>query len=1003
MEVLHELLAGTFTADVQTRHHAEQALQEAESQPMFIQTMLQLVLSHEVQVPIRTSAAVYLKNKIVRGWDALSDTDKELFRPQLMVALGSAPRVHRALLQEMLAKVIGADYPEHWPHLLDQIKEMLASRHGEQVWAGLTTFMVLTRYFRYQNTQALRGLDPILAEFWPAILQISETLASQGSSVESALMLYDVAKIYKFSTARKMPKVLQQPEYAGRTVAVLLSILAANTPPEEWRAKKWAAYDLMRTHLAYIGSRSRLTDASEELSEFRKNYLSFFTPEIVKFTLQILSSGVKLPDVVIHHLVTFLDACVDLKVTWQLLEPHIPGFIEQIGFQLLCPTENDIDLFDDDPVEYVHRCIDFTDDFSSASNAASGFLGTLVLKKKQTFEPAVHFMQTKLIELENGSFDMNHSIQLAGALRFMQTLAPALTRKSSPVRGQIENMIARWVVPHLTSSHGFLRSRACQVVNSLAEAPMADRNGLQKIWEGIARCFFDRENLPVQVDAALTLQALLLAHEDIRAAIESHVTDFVRVLLDLTKRIDLESLLGVLDELVNAYPEQIKPFAVELAANLRDQFLALSAEITDQQDFEAIDDKISAGLGILKSLSGLNLSLENQQDLLLALSETVTPIFASVYHGGLLDFLPETLELHDNTLYSCKTVTPQYWELLSSLVSVLQQSNFDFIDDALPVLEGYTMYGASEFTETTLDFVVRGVVSAILGTQNATIDDKICALQLGTRLFETAAITLDSFVISVLEVILQRLKWDAENLPQMNKRYVVNLLSFILAIVVKTPESVAFLESHGVLQFIFSTWFSNIQHFTRVPDLKLVELACLSMLNLDQLKPQAPQLLVALCTVLEALPAALKRREELQKEMEDPQFDEFDFEDDWSDDGDDVADEEEAAGDGGFVIQEQAQSGNEQSLHMPEDEEPKDEGLKPSVLSFFDNDFLREDVYSGSPLDSLDPWIALSQAFTAIQETQPQYYGQLISFLSDHNRQVLESAIQRIPDKHLKS
>lgn len=1000
MEVLHQLLAGTFTADVHTRHHAEQALQEAESQPQFIQTMLQLVMSPEVQIPIRTSAAVYLKNRIVRGWDMLSDSDKEQFRPQLMVALASAPQAHRALLREMLTKVIGADFPQKWPQLLEQIKEMLASSHGEQVWAGLTTFMVLTRYFRYQTSQGLRGLEPILAEFWPAILHISETLVSQGNlSPESALMLYDFAKIYKFSTARSMPKILQLPEYAGRTVAVLLSILVANLPAEEWRAKKWAAYDLMRTHMAYIGSRSRLTEASQELSDFRKNYLACYTLEIINVTLQLLGGSASLPDVVVHHLVSFLDACVDLKVTWQILEPHLPGLIGQIAFRLLCPTENDIDLFDDDPTEYVHRCIDFTNDFSSPSNAAAGFLGTLVLKKKQAFEPAIQFMQSNLMELESGPSDLSNAIKLAGALRFMQTLAPALTRKSSPVRDEIESLLARWVIPQLSSVHGFLRSRACQVVNSLAEAPISDRSILQRIWEGVAQCFFDRENLPVQVDAALTLQALLLAHEDVRAAMESHVTDFVRVLLDLTKRIDLESLLGVLDELVNAYPEQIKPFAVELAANLRDKYLTLSAEISDQQDFDAIDDKISAGLGILKSLSGLNLSLENQHDLLVALSETVSPIFASTYHSMHLDFLPETLELHDNTIYSCKTVTPQYWEIFPSLIAVLQESNFDFIDDALPVLEGYTTYGVSGFDDKNLNLVLRGVVMAILGTQNATIDDKICALQLGTRLFETAAINIDSFAIPVLEVALQRLKWDADNLPQMNKRYVVHLVSLVLAILIKMPETVTFLDSHGAIPFLLSTWFSNLQHFTRVPDLKLVELACLSMLTIDQLKPQAPQLLSALCTVLEALPEALKRREELQKEMEDPHFDDFDFEDDWSEDEDDGVDEEEVARENdGFVVQGQSQmqQSSEPSGTQAQTDDSTEETVKPSVLSFFDNDFLREDVYSGSPLDSLDPWLALKQAFTSIQDSQPQYYGQLISVLSDHNRQVLESAIERI-------
>jgi hypothetical protein len=52
-----------------------------------------------------------------------------------------------------------------------------------------------------------------------------------------------------------------------------------------------------------------------------------------------------------------LTSSIKPKVTWGLLKNNIPNLISQVIFPLLCLTEEDLELWDEDPVEYIHQKI----------------------------------------------------------------------------------------------------------------------------------------------------------------------------------------------------------------------------------------------------------------------------------------------------------------------------------------------------------------------------------------------------------------------------------------------------------------------------------------------------------------------------------------------------------------------------------------------------------------------------------------------------------------------
>jgi hypothetical protein len=45
------------------------------------------------------------------------------------------------------------------------------------------------------------------------------------------------------------------------------------------------------------------------------------------------------------------------KVTWNLLKNNVPNLLAHVIFPLLCLTQEDLELWNDDPVEYIHKKI----------------------------------------------------------------------------------------------------------------------------------------------------------------------------------------------------------------------------------------------------------------------------------------------------------------------------------------------------------------------------------------------------------------------------------------------------------------------------------------------------------------------------------------------------------------------------------------------------------------------------------------------------------------------
>lgn len=370
---------------------------------------------------------------------------------------------------------------------------------------------------------------------------------------------------------------------------------------------------------------------------FAKEFTAQVAPEILKHYLQEIEKWVAktvwLSRPCLSYTIVFLDECIRPKEMWVHLKPHLTNLVTHFIFPVLCLSEEDIESFDEEPEEYLHRKLNFYEEVSAPDVSATNFLVTLTkARKKQIFE-ILKFINEVVLQYDSAPEGEKNHIAKEGALRMIGTLAPVILGKKSPIADQVEFFLVRYVFPDFTNSQGFLRSRACDTVEKFEQLNFKDQNNLLTIYRHILACMADPK-LPVRVTAALALQPLI-RHDIIRQSMQHSIPTIMQQLLKLANEADIDALANVMEDFVEVFAAELTPFAVALSEQLRDTYLRIVRELLEnnekREDAENefgdfLDDKSITALGVLQTIGTLILTLESTPDVLHCIEGVLMPV-----------------------------------------------------------------------------------------------------------------------------------------------------------------------------------------------------------------------------------------------------------------------------------------------------------------------------------------------------------------------------------------
>lgn len=1014
---LRSRIAATLESNADARRQAEIDLKYAEDQPGFPDALLN-ILEAEQDAGVRLSTVVYLKNRITKGWSPAEDysqakpipeEEKANFRKRLVPVLATSSPPIRAQLIPTLQKILAFDFPSKWPEFLEITQQLLNANDANSVFAGIQCLLAICRIYRFKGNEDRAEFDGIVQVTFPQLLNIGSRLVNE-TSLEAGEMLRTILKVYKHAIYFELPVPLRdQPSMVG-WCTLFLNVVAKEAPPsamsedlEEretnhwWKAKKWAYANLNRLFVRY-GNPQTLGKSNEiDYSAVAKNFLENFAPEILKGYLQQIEKWVAkttwLSKACLSYTLAFLDECVRPKSMWNHLKPHLEGLISHLIFPVLCQSDEDIELFETDPQEYLHRKLNFYEEVSSPDVAATNFLVTLTkARRKQTFT-VLNYINNIVSQYESAPDDQKNPRHKEGALRMIGTLAPVILGKKSPIADQVEYFFVRHVFPEFRSPHGFLRARACDTLEKFEQLDFKDQNNLIVIYRNILESMADPA-LPVRVEAALALQPLI-RHDVIRTSMQQNIPQVMQQLLKLANEVDVDALANVMEDFVEVFAAELTPFAVALSEQLRDTYLRIVRELLernqqkDDDDFgDYLDDKSITALGVLQTIGTLILTLESTPELLLHLETILMPVISITLENKLYDLYNEVFEIIDSCTFAAKSISNTMWQAFELIHRTFKAGAELYLEDMLPALENFVTYGYETLVvqRAYLEAIV-DMIRTIFKDEKVGGVDRICGCKLAEILMLTMRGHIDDFIPEFIQLSMHVLLNDE---PKV-KSYRIHLMEMVINCIYYNPRlSLHVLESNGWTNKFFSLWFSNIDSFTRVHDKKLSIAAITALLTLNaQEVPVSVQagwarLLNGIVRLFQTLPAALKNREEAKREedfsfsqeFEDEEEDEeWEGEGDWTNEGDEAEDIKD-----------------ESTAYL---EFLNEEAQKFNVISDEDDDELEEESLLETPLDKLEPYGLFKTALLNLQQEQPQLYETLTKDLNPEEQQVVQGAVHQ--------
>eukprot|EP00040_Diaphanoeca_grandis_P011833 m.60631 g.60631 ORF g.60631 m.60631 type:complete len:1053 (+) comp22861_c0_seq3:103-3261(+) len=1025
---LLDAFKNSLNPDQEAREASETVLHQASQQNGFFVLMLQVITSNEIDVGIRLSAAVFLKNFAKRSWTLrtewgdeqylIPEQDKQTGRTSILEAMTRSPEKVRKPLLEVARAMLDEDFPAKWGGFAEKLIAGLASQDTEVLTGSIAIFYQITKHYRFEKTAKRIPYDQILYQALPVMQKHAEAAVEKGTP-EALNVLRLILKVYYNSIQYDMP-MFSNSQIANtvtsfhewmRIFAKVLSMQVPNPQDDDrsawpkrsvWKCKKWTCRTLHKMFARY-GTPSQ---AEEHYQTFANMYTSTYSGPILELMwnqLKAYRDGSYIAPHVVSEILKYFENAFVPAQSWKMLMPLVPEFLQTIVLPLLCYRDEDEELWQEDPQEYIRRqldpCISMSESNLPEYEATLVLLELIKYRPKNALELVFRIMFETFQRELAATAEAKNPRAKDGAMHMAALLGPELLKRKK-YKAVLEDLLVQYVFPEFVSPHAHLRARACHVLHTFSEVDFKNHNNILGALQAVLQCLQDDE-MPVRAQAAVALRLLLKEQQMARKAAEPYVKDIVLVLLKLMKDAESDDLAVVLDKMIEYFPEELTPYALQLLQALLDQFKVLSQ--TDSTDESAASTaREMACMGVMNTVQVVvDLALKEPK-LLEPFEAILIPVMSAIITEGQLDFLDEVLALMK--ALADRGVSNNMWILFGQLFEAFKRECSDYFTEMCPFLyncirEG--MSGSNQFPEgvPVMIFEMCKIVWERQGEDDAWHAGKIME-----NLLSWCPGRVDQLVAPCVGLALTKLmdpETKMDSLKIMCVNVILAALRYKAELLIQAFESIPNTGTEPLLASFFTLWFTMRKKFTGIHNRKhgILTLCSLIQLPYDKLPPYIqqvfPHTVPMMLQLFEKLPTAYVMRAKYGDGDEEDDGSGFDYYEDKAED-EDVEDEEEdeadLADDQDYndSDEENAEAAlliatlTEQGFNDVEGEEDEDE------LDSEDND-----TYE-TPLDedNVDEYVTFHQLLSTLQQTNANLANKLLSQLTSPQQVELQNVFK---------
>ncbi|KAL0392541.1 UNVERIFIED_CONTAM: Importin beta-like SAD2 [Sesamum radiatum] len=1006
LQSLAIILQGALSPNPSERKAAEDGLNQYQFAPQHLVRLLQIIVEENCDMAVRQVASISFKNFIAKNWaphdpgeqSKILPDDKEVVRQNILNFVAQVPPLLRAQLGECLKTIVHADYPEQWPTLLHWVKHNL---QDQQVYGALFVLRILSRKYEFKSDEERIPVHHIVEETFPHLLNIFNRLVQiVNPSIEVADLIKLICKIFWSSIYLEVPKQLFDPNVFNAWMILFLNILERPVPVEGqpadpelrkswgwWKVKKWTVHILNRLYTRFGDVKLQNPDNKAFAQMFQKNYAGKIL-ECHLNLLNVIRSGGYLPDRVINLILQYLSNSIPKSNMYSQLQPKLDVVLFEIIFPLMCFSDNDQRLWDEDPHEYVRKGYDIIEDLYSPRTAAMDFVSELVRKRgKDNLQKFLLFIVEVFKRYDEAAAEYKPYRQKDGALLAIGALCDKL-KQTEPYKSELERMLVQHVFPEFSSPVGHLRAKAAWVAGQYAHINFSDPNNFRRALHSVVAGMRDPE-LPVRVDSVFALRSFVEACNDlgeIRPILPQLLDEFFK----LMNEVENEDLVFTLETIVDKFGEEMAPYALGLCQNLAAAFWKCMN--TAEADEEGDDPGALAAVGCLRAISTILESVSRLPHLFVHIEPTLLPIMCRMLTTDGQEVFEEVLEIVSYMTFFSPTISLEMWSLWPLMMEALADWAIDFFPNILVPLDNYISRSTAHFLtckDPDYQQSLWNMISSVMGDKNLEDSDIEPAPKLIQVVFQNCRGQVDHWVEPYLRITVERLR-------RAEKPYLKCLLIEVVADALYYNASLALniLQKLNVATEVFNLWFQMLQqtkksgaraNFKREHDKKVCCLGLTSLLPLpaDQLPGEALERVFK--STLDLLVAYKDQVAEASKEEEEEGEDDDDMGNFQTDEEDDDADSDkdmgvDEDGDEADSVKLQKLAARARAFRSTEsDDEDSDD-------DFSDDEELQ------SPIDDVDPFVFFVDIIKALQASDPLRFQNLTQTL-DFRYQALANGV----------
>lgn len=385
IETVSKLLSESVVAS--TSKVAERNLKELEVYEGFGLTLLHVAANDTFPISTRLAGALFFKNFIRRKWvdengtHLLSNDQVELIKKEIVPLMISLPTNLQMQIGDAISIIADSDFPDKWPNLLQDLTIRLSPNDMNLNKGVLTVAHSIFKRWRplFRSDELFLEIKLVLDIFTVPFLNLLKTVDEQitlnVNDVNKLNILFDVLllliKLYYDFNCQDIPEFFEDNIKEG--MSILHKYLSYNNPllddPDD--------PDHVTTLIKVKSS------IQEVVQLYTTRYEDVFGPminEFMEITWQLLTSisSDSKYDLLVSKSLSFLTAVSRNPKYFVMFnsEDAMNKLTDQIILPNVTLRESDIELFEDDPIEFIRRDLEGSDD-DTRRKACTDFLKEL--------------------------------------------------------------------------------------------------------------------------------------------------------------------------------------------------------------------------------------------------------------------------------------------------------------------------------------------------------------------------------------------------------------------------------------------------------------------------------------------------------------------------------------------------------------------------------------------------------------------------------------------------